>query len=191
METPSATFITMLMDRLHDLEIKNDRLEDQVKNLQTEQSQLRQELDNVLTDRNRLYLTLHTQYNEYSDGTEFVWVLGESVKIYDENESWYCDTEDKRYLDAIAFPSGIRIFVKIDEEKFDIFVGERGVPLTVEVLIDTFNKWMLTPLTETSNRTLKDILDEDYGAEGIALFGGFMPPTDNDSDHLGVIMRLR
>jgi hypothetical protein len=150
MESPQAAFITMMMDRLHEIETKYDSLKMDVIDLRAENAAMREE-------RDRLHLTPASNYTEFSDGARLVWRIdADPWQDGPQGKGYIWGPLDEAHKNAIIpwvpgpfilHVAGIRVREEIDQDINDVcvFAGFPGVTLTVQQFVDKITQWMNEP----------------------------------------------
>jgi hypothetical protein len=141
LETTEASFVTIIMDRLHALEADNDRLKQEVQLLRTD-------LD---TRAPPVTLLALSGFKDFSDGWSLSWkILEEPGMISDRTLQQFPQVAvplDDAHWNAIAFPCATYIVIECIDYSMPIetHVGKFGYPVTVRMLV--------TKLQETLRRS--------------------------------------
>jgi hypothetical protein len=139
LETTEASFITMIMDRLHSLEADNDRLKRKVELLES----------NLDLRSPPITLLSHTAFNDFSDGWGLSWeILKEPTMINERIEGDNTGDADLVPLDdahwnAVAFPCSTTIIIENDDEMHTFRIGKIGYPVTVRTLVEDMHTQLL------------------------------------------------
>jgi hypothetical protein len=128
METPQAAYIAMEMDRIHAVEMQNDRLIERM-------AQLEKRVDDHV---NELHLLPGSLYTEFSDGRVLSWMMpGDPEMVLDADAA---QPLDEAHWNAVVFTGATTIVLceyanpALDDER--MVVGRPGQHVTLRMLVD-------------------------------------------------------
>jgi len=164
MESAEASFVNMVMERLHDVELHLEKVEQQNDELKAQITCLEEQLDQRVPP---LTLSADSGYTDFSDGYIFQWhSMMQDPKMSDERSIFRAVPLDEAHWNAVAFPGPVTIeivhikdlgkILRTIPKRFEI--GQLGEPVTVRQLLTEFHRWMVQPLEVGNETTLLDAL---------------------------------
>ena len=140
LETVGAGFVSMLMDRLQAVESDTLHLKADNTALRSKVAEMQRELDKRSPS---IYLTQHSDFCHFNDGWEFSWDIHEEPEMVDQRATQRVYVPlDAAHSEAVVFPSGAYMQLPVGCRRY---LGEPGVPLTVQKLVNDVQKWLAEP----------------------------------------------